>query len=340
MTAVVDLTVVSTLYRSAGHLEEFCARMVAAAETVTPRFEIVLVNDGSPDDSQEIALGLCRRDPRLTLVELSRNFGHHKALMTGLMEARGDRVLLIDSDLEEDPEILIRLWRTLDESGADVVYGVQSTRKGSRWEQLSGSLFYRAFNLLSAQPIPRNLLTVRLMKQPYVQALARHQEQEVFLGGLLAITGFNQVALEVDKDSRKASSYTFRRRLALLVTAITSFSSRPLVFIFGMGCIILASSTLVGVYLLVRRVVFGQVAAGFSSLMISIWFLGGLSIFSLGVIGIYLSRIYTEVKHRPYTLVRSRYRSPDDHLGPAPSPPPSSPPLRQGDGDLAPKVPG
>jgi putative glycosyltransferase len=329
--AAVDLTVVSTLYRSAGHLEEFYARVVAAAESVTPRFEVVLVNDGSPDDSQDIALALCRRDPRLTLVELSRNFGHHKALMTGLMEARGDRVLLIDSDLEEDPEILGRLWRTLDESGADVVYGVQSSRKGSRWEQMSGGLFYRAFNLLSSQPIPRNLLTVRLMKQPYVQALAQHQEQEVFLGGLLAITGFHQVALEVDKENRKASSYTFRRRLALLVTAITSFSSRPLVFIFGMGCIILASSTLVGVYLVARQVFFGHVAAGFSSLMISIWFLGGLSIFSLGVIGIYLSRIYTEVKHRPYTLIRSRYRSPDGLAQPAP---------RQGDGDLASKVQG
>ena len=338
MTAGVELSVVSTLYRSAGHLEEFCTRMVAAAESVTPRFEIVLVNDGSPDDSQEIALALCRRDPRLTLVELSRNFGHHKALMTGLMEARGDRVLLIDSDLEEDPEILGRLWRTLDESGADVVYGVQSSRKGSRWEQLSGGFFYRAFNFLSSQPIPRNLLTVRLMKQPYVQALAQHQEQEVFLGGLLAITGFNQVAVEVDKVSRKASSYTFRRRLALLVTAITSFSSRPLVFIFGMGCIILASSTLVGVYLVTRQVFFGHVAAGFSSLMISIWFLGGLSIFSLGVIGIYLSRIYTEVKRRPYTLIRSRYRSSEGHL--EPPPPPLPLPLLPGEGDLASKVQG
>ncbi|MGH9548808.1 MAG: glycosyltransferase family 2 protein, partial [Terriglobales bacterium] len=126
----MDLSIVTTLYASAPYLEEFYARTCVVAERVTSDFEIILVNDGSPDNSLEIALSLYRKDARVRIVDLSRNFGHHKAMMTGLAHARGDMVFLLDSDLEEEPELLNTFYEKLQQTGADVVFGVQQKRKG------------------------------------------------------------------------------------------------------------------------------------------------------------------------------------------------------------------
>jgi putative glycosyltransferase len=306
----MDLSVVTTLYRSAPHLREFYARARAAAEPLAREFEIVLVNDGSPDDSQEIALQLCAADPRVRLVELSRNFGHHKAMMTGLAYARGRRVFLIDCDLEEEPELLGRFHRRMRATGADVVYGVQTGRKGGLLERLTGQLFYRLFNLLSSYPVPPNLVTARLMRRRYVRSLVRHRDREVFMAGLWAVTGFRQVAVPVRKHSRPDTTYGLVRKLALVVNAVTAFSSRPLAWIFYLGCLILALSGGAGLYLIARRLFFGGLLAGWASLIVSVWFLGGLSIFCLGIIGIYLAKMFSEVKRRPYTVVRKVYGRP------------------------------
>jgi putative glycosyltransferase len=315
----MELSVVSTVYCSAGHLEEFHRRMTAAAELVTSDFELILVNDGSPDGSQDIALGLCRRDPRVRLIELSRNFGHHKAIMTGLAEATGDRVFLIDCDLEEPPELIAEFAAEMRSSGADVVYGVQQTRKGKRFERMSGNLFYWVINLLSSHPVPKNLVTVRLMKRPYVSALVEHRDVEIFLAGLFVITGFVQSAVTIQKGSRPGSSYSFARRVGQLVNAVTSSSVRPLLLIFGVGWVIIVIAGLAGSYLVIRTLFFGHLLPGFTSLMVSLWFLGGLTTFALGIIGIYLSKIYAEVKRRPYTVVRARYgqRAGDEPVAPS-----------------------
>ena len=135
----------------------------------------------------------------MRLLELSRNFGQHKALLAGLARARGRRVFLIDSDLEEEPELLERFAAVFDASGADVVYGVQKTRRGGWFERFSGSLFYRVFNALSDQSIPKNAITARLMSRRYVRCLVKHRDRDVFIDGLWAATGFRQVPLRVTK---------------------------------------------------------------------------------------------------------------------------------------------
>jgi putative glycosyltransferase len=158
----MDLSIVTTLYCSASHLEEFYARMCAVAERTANNFEIILVNDGSPDNSLEVALSLYRKDHRIRVVDLSRNFGHHKALMTGLSHARGDLIFLIDSDLEEEPELLEAFQKELKATRADVVYGVQEKRKGKLFERVSGTLFFKILNILTSHPIPENVITGRL----------------------------------------------------------------------------------------------------------------------------------------------------------------------------------
>jgi putative glycosyltransferase len=306
----VRLSIVSTLYRSAGHLEEFHRRVSAAASALTDDFEIILVNDGSPDESLEVAVSLFRRDPRVRIVDLARNFGHHKAMMTGLAGARGDLVFLIDSDLEEEPELLTLFHDTLQRAGADVVYGVQSERRGGPVERVGGWLFFKIFNALSDWPIAQNLVTVRLMTRQYVTALVAHRERETMIAGLWAMTGFNQVALPIKKHSRSQSTYGLGHKIAILVNSITSFSDKPLVLIFYLGSIIVMLASLAAAYLVVRRLFFGEYLAGWPSLIVSVWLLGGATLFSLGIIGMYLAKVFIETKQRPYTIIRQTYERP------------------------------
>ena len=300
------LSIVTTLHRSAPHLEEFYRRMTDVASRVSPDYELILVDDGSPDDSLSVALALCARDPRVSVVELSRNFGHHRAMMTGLARARGDLVFLVDCDLEEQPEWLETFTERLRASNADVVYGVQVTRRGSWFERVSGEAFYRLFNMLSDVRLPRNLSTARLMRRRYVRSLVAHRDRAVFMAGLWAITGFRQVPETVTKTSGSPTTYTIRRRVWMLLDAVTSFSHRPLVLVFYLGCgIVLASMAGVG-YLVYERLASGFLP-GWTSLIVSVWMLGGLTLFSIGLVGLYLSRIFMETKRRPYTVIREVY---------------------------------
>jgi putative glycosyltransferase len=303
------LSIVSTLYNSAPYLQEFYSRACAVASTITSRFEIIFVNDGSPDDSLERALEICRADQRVRVVDLSRNFGHHKAMMTGLFHAEGELVFLVDTDLEEEPELLGRFYQELKSQGADVVYGVQERRKGRLFERVSGAVFFKIFNFFSTHPIPANHLTARLMTHRYVVSLRQHREREFVMSGLWVLTGFKQIALSVRKHHKPSSAYGWKRKTALLVNAITSFSGKPLVFIFYIGAALSVVSTIAALDLIIRRIFFSALLQGWASVIISIWLLGGITIFSIGVIGIYLSKIFIEVKQRPYTIVRAIYGS-------------------------------
>jgi len=224
----MDLSVVTSMYCSAPHLEEFYRRIVASAKRITDRYEIIFANDGSPDNSLEVALGFYERDEEVRIIDLSRNFGHHKAMMTGLAHTRGDLVFLIDCDLKIKPEVLPKFYNGFKSSNAEVVYGIQETRRGHFLDRLAGSLFYIIFNRLSTDPIPPNLTTTRLMSHRYISALLAHEEREVLIGGLWVITGFKQVPIVVNKSCKQRTTYNLRRKITLLVNAVTSFSGKPL----------------------------------------------------------------------------------------------------------------
>jgi putative glycosyltransferase len=298
------LSIVTTLYKSGPYVEEFHRRVSEAAQRITDDYEIVMVDDGSPDNSLEIACTIARGDKHVRVVELSRNFGHHKAMMTGLDHARGELCFLIDSDLEENPALLQEFFDKLNASDADVVYGFQGIRKGDLSERLSGGIAYRLFNTLLAHPIPRNHITVRLMKREYVDSLLLHREQETVIGGLWVITGFHQLGIPVDKQARNETTYSYWRRWLSLIDSVASFSETPLVAIFYLGIAISGLSGLVGIVLLIHKLIFRGAVEGWVSVMLSVWFLGGLLIFCVGVIGIYISKIFIETKNRPYTIVR------------------------------------
>lgn len=301
----MKLSIVSTLYQSASYIAEFHQRASAAARKVVGEdYEIVLVNDGSPDNSLDLAIKLTQEDAHVVVVDLSRNFGHHKAMMTGLAHAKGERVFLIDSDLEEEPECLISFSEQMLTDRCDVVFGVQERRKGNWFERWSGQWFYHFFKALTGMALPENVVTARLMSRRYVQALLLHEEREVFMAGLWHITGFVQRPQTVKKHSTSETTYTFRRKMSLLVNSVTSFSNAPLVSIFYIGVSISLFALFYIAYLFIHWVFLAKPLSGWTSVMASIWLLGGMVISFIGVVGIYLSKIFSETKQRPYTIVR------------------------------------
>jgi putative glycosyltransferase len=202
----MQLSVVSTLFQSAPYIEEFYRRVRTEAEKITPDAEFIFVNDGSTDRSLEVALELQKQDARIRVVDLSRNFGHHKAMMTGLEHSQGDLVFLIDVDLEEPPEMLGTFFESLDRENADAVYGVQSPRHGPWLTRILANLFYWVFELLSDYRIPPHSLTARLMTRRYVDQLVRYKEHLSNMIGLWELTGFKQVAVGVRKNPFKGTT--------------------------------------------------------------------------------------------------------------------------------------
>jgi putative glycosyltransferase len=303
--SVPELSIVASLYRSGAYIDEFYRRSSAAARALTERYEIVFVNDGSPDDSLELAVALQRGDARIRIVDLSRNFGHHKAMMTGLRYARGSLVFLIDTDLEVAPETLSVFHAAMRDTHVDVVYGVQDVRRERTLDRWAAHLFYTVFNALSTHAIPRNLLTVRLMTRRYVDALLQHEERETLIGGLWVLTGFAQLPHAVTKRSKGATTYNWRRRFAILFHGVTSFSNKPLLWIFYLGCIISALSACALLFLVIHWAFFGGFLVGWASVMVGIFLTLGVNTFCLGIIGLYLSKVFTETKQRPYTIVRA-----------------------------------
>ena len=304
------LSVVSTLYRSAATIDEFIDRTATSARAlVGESFEIVIVNDGSPDDSLDRAEKRLADVPQLVLVDLSRNFGHHAALLEGIRQSRGELVYLIDSDLEEHPEWVADFANRLRAERADVIFGYQEQRKGGWFERLSGEVHWKLFRALTGLNVPANILTCRLMARRYVEAVMLHEEREMNIGGIFAVTGFKQVGVPVAKSHKGSSSYSLRLKIWHFVNSISSFSTKPLNFIFILGSFVSFVGLLLVAYLVLAKIFWGRSPLGWTSVIASVWLLGGLIIASLGVIAIYLGKVLSEVKGRPRSIVRSIVRA-------------------------------
>ncbi len=309
----MKLSVVSTMYRSAPFLSEFCKRTVGAVEALEIDFELILINDGSPDDSLELALELQLTEPRIQVVDLARNFGHHAAIVAGIAHAKGDLVFLIDCDLEEQPEWLHSFISKMTSANADVVFGVQQERVASRASNFLGEFFWKSLNAMSSVKIPHNPMTCRLMNRAYVDALLSVQDRVLYLAGVFAWTGFSQVSIPLKKIPRQTghqSTYSFSKKLFQVTDSIASFSTAPLSGIFLVGLGIWLGSIAFGIYLLVEKLRNpDEVLSGFTSLMLSIWFLSGTIIMALGVIGLYVSKIFHEVKRRPLYITKKIHKA-------------------------------
>jgi putative glycosyltransferase len=302
----MKISIVTTLYQSSPYIIEFYQRITSSICKIGVQYEIIFVDDGSPDDSLSVVSGLLEKDMNITIVELSRNFGHHKAMMTGLEYATGEYVLMIDSDLEEVPELLEVYWEKISENkNIDVVYGKVLQRKGTAWENLTGGLFYHLLNFLSGENMPTDISFSRLATINYISNLLRFKEREMYIGGLWHIAGFNQVPVNITKHSKGITSYTLRRKMEMLLNAVTSFSSMPLRMIFYTGLIMTVFSITLSIFFFLRKLFYAEIISGWTSLIVIVLLMSGIILSSLGIIAIYMSKIFIEVKNRPYTIVRS-----------------------------------
>lgn len=300
------LSVVTTLFKSAEFVEEFLDRVSAICAAHFPDYEIILVDDGSPDDSAAIVTRRAKSDPHIRLIRLTRNFGHHAAILAGLSAAAGDLVFYVDSDLEEPPEHLVDFWRLMQADGFDVVYGRHRQVTGSWLRRYSSRTFWRLFSYLSDIRIDENICHIRLMKREYVDALLSLPERNLFLGGLYAWPGFRQASLEVDRRlRRKKSTYSLLARIKLFAESIAAFSTQPLIAIFFMGTAFSLIAFAAAAYFVIRKIVYPEsILQGFSMIMVTILFVGGVNMISMGIVGIYIGKIYRETKQRPRFIAR------------------------------------
>ncbi len=308
-----QLSVVIPCHDEAANIDVLHSRVTQACiAAVGNAYEIVMVNDGSTDATWWEIAQRQSRDPRVVGVDLSRNHGHQLAVSAGLSVARGDKVLILDADLQDPPELLGRMLALMAQ-GHDVVYGQRVARKGETiFKRGSAKLFYRLLRFLSDVPIPLDAGDFRLVSRRVVDLLVAMPEQGRFLRGMIAWTGFSQVAMPYDREPRLSgrSKYPFWRMLVFSLDAITAFSIRPLRIAAVLGAAFGASGLLLLGYTLYSwgR---GMAVSGWTSLMATVLILGSAQLMVLGIIGEYVGRLVVESKGRPLFIIREVLRRPE-----------------------------
>lgn len=276
-------------------------------------FEFVYVNDGSRDRSIELLQAIAESDSRVTVVDLSRNFGHQVAITAAIEASVGDAVIVMDSDLQDPPAVvpeLIAAW----EAGADVAYAQRRSRQDSAFKKVTAYWYYRLLDVLSDTSIPPDTGDFRLMSRRVVDALAQFHETNRYIRGIVASLGYRQVAVPFDRGARATgeTAYTWRRMIALASDGVFGFSSKPLSLISRTGFVIAALSALIALYAIFVRIFLPELSVdGWAFLATGMFFLGGIQLVMLGIVGAYVGRIYSEVQRRPLYLLNSIYRSAD-----------------------------
>lgn len=311
----MKISIVSTLYFSEKYVKEFYDRMMGVLRRLNFDYEIIFVDDGSLDNSLGEVLEIQKNDSKVKVVELSRNFGHHKAIMAGISKAKFEYVFLIDCDLEEQPEWLELFINKMKETNWDVVFAKQKKRIQSPFSNILGILFWKIVNFNLSFNIPTNQMTCRLMKKNYIDALLKGSEKVLYLGAVFSWVGFKQghILLSKQKSLKKTkSTYSFSKKVVQFLDALTSFSVFPLYLIFFLGLMLCLLSASFTIFYLLRKLIYaGTVLSGFTSLIVSIWFIGGIILLSLSIIGIYIGRIFEEAKSRPQYIIRKFYGGKD-----------------------------
>jgi polyisoprenyl-phosphate glycosyltransferase len=304
--AELRLSIVIPCFNEEGGLSTLHRRVAAAARAnVGDSYEIILVNDGSTDGTLARMRDLAATDPHLFCIDLSRNHGHQLALTAGLNLSRGQRILIIDADLQDPPELLTDMMKRMDE-GADVVYGQRLERQGeTRFKKLSALVFYRLLYRLSEVRIPVDTGDFRLMSRQILDVLNRMPERHRFVRGMVAWAGFRQVAIPYVREARFAgeTKYPLRKMIAFAADALTGFSIRPLHLSFYLALGAMGIAALLALYTLIQWWL-GATVVGWTSMMLVVVAFGSVQLLCLGILGEYLGRTYLETKRRPLFLIR------------------------------------
>jgi len=302
---IAKLSVVVPVYQSEDCLRELYARVKKAAETISPDFELVLVEDRSRDRSWDVIRELAKADPRVKGLQFSRNFGQHFGITAGLDHCGGDWVVVMDCDLQDPPEEIPRLYAKAQE-GHDIVIARRLGRTDGPLKSLGSWLFYKLFNWLADLDYDWRVGNFRIMSRKVVRDLVSMREQLRFFGGLVEWMGYPAAFIDVQHGRRFAgeTSYTFGKLWRLAAGTIVAYSNKPLRLAIRLGFLISLASLLAAAYVIYRKAVLGVTIEGWTSLIVSVYLLGGIIISILGILGIYLGEIFNETKKRPLYIVR------------------------------------
>jgi glycosyltransferase involved in cell wall biosynthesis len=301
-----QLSIVVPVYNEAGIISAFHERLTQVLKTLPFFVEIIYVNDGSTDVSVAILNTLKTKDHRVAIVDLSRNFGKEIALSAGLDYTQGDAVIVIDSDLQDPPELIPKLveqWQ----HGYDVVFAKRTSRAGESWiKKYSAQLFYRLLHKISPVEIPVDTGDFRLLSRRTVEALKNLRETHRYMKGLFSWVGFPQIAVPYERDPRFGgeSKFNYWKLWNLAIEGITSFSIAPLKFATYFGFLTASAAFIYALVIIYKTLAFGEPVQGYPSLMVVMLFLGGIQLITLGIIGEYLGRTFVETKRRPLYLVK------------------------------------
>lgn len=320
-----QLSVVIPMFNESAVLAELFERLESVLQSLDLSSEVVMIDDGSVDSTW---LELCHYQPQsfdLHAIALSRNFGKEAALTAGLQNTLGEAVIILDADCQDPPELIpqmIEHWK----GGADVVNMKRRIRHGETWFKLkTAALYYQILGYLSDTPIHENVGDFRLLSRRVIDEVNRLQERNRYMKGILSWPGFDQITVEYDRDPRTTggSKWNYWQLFFLAISGITAFSNKPLRLASLMGGLIALSSFFYGLWVMVKTLIFGDAVAGYPSMMVVILFIGGIELITIGILGEYVGRIFTEVKGRPNFIVRSNqinHRQTEDDSQSAPQP--------------------
>lgn len=301
----IALSIVVPVFNEEQIIDDLVKRMSDAAKSITESYEIIFVNDGSRDNTLARLKEACKADSRLHYIAFARNFGHQIAITAGMDYAKGDAIVTIDGDLQDPPELIPEMYKEY-QNGFKVVYAKRSKRKGETWfKLLTAKMFYRLMARLVSFEIPLDVGDFRLIGRDVLEYLKQMKEYDKYIRGQIAWLGFKSTYVMFERDERKfgKTNYPFKKMLRLAFNGITAFSDSPLKLATQMGFIVCIISFLIGVYALYGYFYAHDTLPGWASTIISITFLGGVQLLSLGIIGEYISRIINNVRNRPLYVI-------------------------------------
>lgn len=311
--AGIALSVIVPVYKEADNIRPFLRRTEAVMERMGVAYEIIFALDPSPDRTEAVILEEIQRNPRIKLLLFSRRFGQPAATMAGILNCSGDSCVVIDVDLQDQPELIEKLHTKLSE-GYEVVYAKRISREGETFAKRAISYFgYSVINRLSDVEIPRNTGDFRIMTRRVIEELRKLSETHGFLRGMVAFVGFKQAAIEYNRDARLAGAGNYNRitgSLRIGLNGLVGFSSRPLQFMSLCGFLLAALSFLIGLWYVVQKIIGVALSPGLPTTILVVTFFSGVQLVALGVVGEYIGRIYDETKRRPMYIIDKKVNFP------------------------------
>jgi dolichol-phosphate mannosyltransferase len=302
----VDISIVVPLLNEQATVYELYSRLIATCDQIKVSCEIILVDDGSKDNTLQVIEKISGEDHRVKYISFSRNFGHQVALFAGLEKCTGEHIVLIDGDLQDPPEVIETLWNKINE-GFDLVYAKRSARKGESFlKKSTASVFYRLLSRITSINIPLDTGDFRIMKKKVLLELLKLKEPSKFLRGQIAWLGFKETFVAYERKGRKngSTNFGYAKMLRFAIDGITGFSNFPLKFASISGFIVSAISFCMIIYVLLAKYLWHQTITGWTSIMVTVLFIGGIQLLSIGIIGEYISRINDAVRNRPLYVVK------------------------------------